>query len=150
MFSIPKMKKVKEVMNKDFIILMEHNNLGNVIELLIKNNEREVMIISDDGKLKGIVSLTDVCVISRKEENYKDVLVSEVMVKHIIHIDKEAKLDECRNKMMKNNIGVLPVLENGKIVGVINQKHIRDFLYIEMENYGTTVECIIGEIKEGI
>jgi len=144
------MKKVKEVMNKDFIILREYNNLGSAIKLFIKNNEREVMIISDDGKLKGIVSLTDICDISRKKENYKDVLVSEIMVKHIIHIDKEAKLDECRNKMIKNNIGVLPVLENGKVLGVINQKHIRDFLYMELENYSITVKHIIGEIKEGI
>lgn len=150
MFSIPKMKKVKEVMNKDFIILREYDNLGSAIELFIKNNEREVMVINEDGKLKGIVSLTDICGISRKKENYKDVLVSEIMVKHIIHIDKEAKLDECRNKMIKNNIGVLPVLENGKILGVINQKHIRDFLYMELEDYSITVKHIIGEIKEGI
>ena len=71
MFSIPKMKKVKEVMNKDFIILKEHNNLGNAVELFIKNNEREVMIINDDGKLKGIVSLTDICGISRKKKTIK-------------------------------------------------------------------------------
>lgn len=150
MFSIPKTTKVKEVMSKDFIILSENDKLSEAIELIIKNNEREVMITSGNGGIKGIVSLTDICNISRENEEFKDVSLNEFTAKKIIHIDKEMKLYECRDIMIENNIGVLPVLDDGKIIGVINQKHIRDFLYVSLENYAKTVEFIVGEIKEGI
>jgi transcriptional regulator with PAS, ATPase and Fis domain len=150
MFSIPNIKKAKEVMNKKFITLKKDNKIGSTIDLLMKSNEREVIIESEDGKIEGIVSLTDISYASKKNKNYKEMMLCEVMAKDIIYANKEVRLDECRDIMIKNNIGILPVLENGKIIGVINQKHIRDFLYMEVENYGVKIECIIGQIKEGI
>ncbi|MGL5642406.1 MAG: sigma-54 dependent transcriptional regulator PrdR [Paraclostridium sp.] len=150
MFSVPETKIVKDVMSKDFISVDENITLGQAIELIIKQNEREVMIGDGKGGIKGLVSLTDICNLSMKCKNYKNELVKNIMTRNLICIDTNAKLDECRNIMMKNNIGVLPVLENKKLVGVVNQKHIRDFLYMELEDYGITVKHIIGEIKEGI
>lgn len=150
MFSIPNIKKAKEVMNNKFIILKKDNKVGTTIDLLMKSNEREVIIEGDDGKIEGIVSLTDISHASKNNKNYKEMMLCEVMAKDIIYANKEVRLDECRDIMIKNNIGILPVLENGKIIGVINQKHIRDFLYMEVENYGVKIECIIGQIKEGI
>ncbi|WP_250673160.1 sigma-54 dependent transcriptional regulator PrdR [Paraclostridium ghonii] len=150
MFSVPETKIVKDVMGKKFVIVDENITLGQVIDLIVSKNEREVMVDNKKGGIKGIVSLTDICKLSLKCKDYKNELVKNIMTKNLISIDKNAKLDECRNLMMKNNIGVLPVLENKKIIGVVNQKHIRDFLYMELEDYGITVKHIIGEIKEGI
>ncbi|MGG2468350.1 sigma-54 dependent transcriptional regulator PrdR [Paraclostridium bifermentans] len=150
MFSVPETKIVKDVMGKNFVLVDENITLGQAIDFIVSRNEREVMVDNGGGGIKGIVSLTDICKVSLKLKNYKDELVKNVMTKNLISIDKNAKLDECRNIMMKNNIGVLPVLENEKLIGVVNQKHIRDFLYMELEDYGITVKHIIGEIKEGI
>ncbi|MEG2245810.1 MAG: sigma-54 dependent transcriptional regulator PrdR [Peptostreptococcaceae bacterium] len=150
MFSVPETKIVKDVMSKKFISVDENITLGQAIDLIIKQNEREVMVGNGEGGIKGLVSLTDICNLSTKCNEYKNELVKNIMTKNLICIDTNAKLDECRNIMMKNNIGVLPVLEKNKLVGVVNQKHIRDFLYMELEDYGITVKHIIGEIKEGI
>lgn len=150
MFSVPETKIVKDVMGKNFVLVDENITLGQAIDFIVSRNEREIMVDNGDGGIKGIVSLTDICKISLKLKNYKAELVKNVMTKNLISIDKNAKLDECRNIMMRNNIGVLPVLENEKLIGVVNQKHIRDFLYMELEDYGITVKHIIGEIKEGI
>ncbi|GAA0705804.1 sigma-54 dependent transcriptional regulator PrdR [Paraclostridium ghonii] len=150
MFSVPETKIVKDVMGKKFVLVDENITLGQVIDLIVSKNEREVMVDNKKGGIKGIVSLTDICKLSLKCKDYKNELVKNIMTKNLISIDKNAKLDECRNLMMKNNIGVLPVLESKKIIGVVNQKHIRDFLYMELEDYGITVKHIIGEIKEGI
>ena len=150
MFSVPETKKVKDVMTTKFILVDENINIGQAIELILNKNEREVLVTNQNGGIKGLVSLTDICNLSLNNQNYKDELIKNVMTKNLITIDKNAKLDECRNIMMKNNIGVLPVLENNKIIGVLNQKHIRDFLYMELEDYGITIKHIVGEIKEGI
>ncbi|MGL5750602.1 MAG: sigma-54 dependent transcriptional regulator PrdR [Paraclostridium sp.] len=150
MFAVPETKKVKEVMNKKFITLKGENKLGDAIDLIINSNEREVMIIDSKDNIKGIVSLTDICNISRKDANYRGIKIADIMTKNLICINLDAKLDECRNLMINNNIGVLPVLEEKKILGVINQSHIRDYLYMELEDYGITIKHIIEEIKEGI
>lgn len=53
--------------------------------------------------------------------------------------------------MIKENIGILPVVDNfGKILGILRQEHIRDYLYMQLEEYGITLKYIIGHIKEGI
>ncbi|MEN2259057.1 MULTISPECIES: CBS domain-containing protein [Paraclostridium] len=127
MFSVPETKIVKDVMGKNFVLVDENITLGQAIDFIVSRNEREIMVDNGDGGIKGIVSLTDICKISLKLKNYKAELVKNVMTKNLISIDKNAKLDECRNIMMRNNIGVLPVLENEKLIGVVNQKHIRDF-----------------------
>ncbi|WP_170075053.1 sigma-54 dependent transcriptional regulator PrdR [Paraclostridium dentum] len=150
MFSVPETKIVKDVMGKSFVLVDENITLGQAIDLIVSKNEREVMVDNGNGGIKGIVSLTDICNLSLKRKDYKNELVKNAMSKNLISINKDAKLDECRNIMMRNNIGVLPVLENEKLIGVVNQKHIRDFLYMELEDYGITVKHIIGEIKEGI
>ncbi len=150
MFSVPETKLVKEVMNKKFILVNENITLGEAINLIVNQNEREIMVDNGEGGIKGLVSLTDIYHLSTKCKNYKNELVKNIMTTNLISVDKEVKIDECRNIMMKNNIGVLPVLENEKIIGVINQKHIRDFLYMELEDYGITIKHIVGEIKEGI
>ena len=150
MFSVPETKIVKDVMGKSFVLVDENITLGQAIDLIVSKNEREVMVDNGNGGIKGIVSLTDICKLSLKRKDYKNELVKNAMSKNLISINKDAKLDECRNIMMRNNIGVLPVLENEKLIGVVNQKHIRDFLYMELEDYGITVKHIIGEIKEGI
>ena len=150
MFSVPETKIVKDVMSKKFVLVDENITLEQAIDLIVKENEREIMVDDGNGGIKGIISLTDICNLSAKCKNYKNELVKNIMSKDLIFTDMDAKLDECRNIMMKNNIGVLPVLENKKLIGVINQRHIRDFLYMELEDYGITVGNIIGEIKEGI
>ena len=150
MFSVPETKIVKDVMSKDFVLVDENITLGQAIDLILKQNEREIMVDNGNGGIKGLVSLTDICNLSMKCKDYKNELLKNIMTRDLICVDMDAKLDECRNIMMKNNIGVLPVLENDKLVGVVNQKHIRDFLYMELEDYGITVKHIIGEIKEGI
>ena len=150
MFSVPETKIVKDVMSKKFVLVDENITLGQAIDLIVKENEREIMVDDGNGGIKGIISLTDICNSSAKYKDYKNELVKNIMSKDLIFVDMNEKLDECRNIMMKNNIGVLPVLENKKLIGVINQRHIRDFLYMELEDYGITVRHIIGEIKEGI
>ena len=150
MFSIPGTKKVREVMNKSFITLAEENTLGDVIDSIIDSNEREAMIVNESGEIKGIISLTDIYNSSKNDSDYRKIKISEVMSKNLICIEDDARLDECRNLMINNNIGVLPITKENKVIGVINQTHIRDYLYMELEDYGITVRHIIGEIKEGI
>ena len=72
------------------------------------------------------------------------------MNKDVITADPEKSLKECRNIMVGNSIGVLPILENGNIAGVIRPEHIRDFFYMKIEEAGLELKNIIDSIYEAI
>ncbi|RDY25274.1 CBS domain-containing protein [Romboutsia weinsteinii] len=150
MFSIPELKMVEEVMDEKFTCINKDTNLNIAIQEMIKANVRALVVINNKEKIEGIISMTDIHKISNQNDNYKNVIVADVMSRDIIYASKGIDINQCRNMMIKNKIGILPILDDGKVVGVLNQNHIRDYLYMELEDYGITVKHIVGEIKEGI
>jgi transcriptional regulator with PAS, ATPase and Fis domain len=72
------------------------------------------------------------------------------MISEVISIDKFANLMECRNIMMEYKIGILPILENDEVIGVIRQEHIRDYFYMGLERTSKALNNIIKSMKEGV
>ena len=87
MFSVPETKIVKDVMSKKFVLVDENITLGQAIDLIVKENEREIMVDDGNGGIKGIISLTDICNLSAKCKDYKNELVKNIMSKDLIFID---------------------------------------------------------------
>ena len=100
--------------------------------------------------MSGVISMTDIHNLGLLNSGNENIKIKDIMKKKIISVEKGTLLDECRDLMIKENIGILPVLEDGKVAGILRQEHIRDYLYMQLEDYGITLKYIIGQIKEGI
>lgn len=50
--------------------------------------------------------------------------VAEVMSKHLVKVTPGTKVPEAAKKMRQENIGVLPVEENGHLVGIVTDRDI--------------------------
>lgn len=50
--------------------------------------------------------------------------VAEVMSKHLVKVSPGTKVPEAAQKMRQENIGVLPVEENGHLVGIVTDRDI--------------------------
>ena len=81
-------------------------------------------VISDD-KLVGIVTDGDLRRMLMKHPNIEAVKVSDIMTKNPTTIEKSAHVADALNIMQSKEISVLPVMENGKYVGMI---HIHDII----------------------
>ncbi|WP_051531393.1 CBS domain-containing protein [Clostridiisalibacter paucivorans] len=138
----------KKVMSKDFIIVKENINMDDVSNILIKNIGREVFVINNSNKLVGIITLKDLYNICKSSSNYKQ--IRKFILKDIIHINPDVSLLNCRNIMVYKNIGRLPVIENEKLIGVIRQEHIRDYLYMGIEKTDVILKYILNNINEAI
>ena len=51
----------------------------------------------------------------------KTVVVKEVMTDEVLTIDPGADVKEAARRMIEHKIGCLPVVENGKLVGIVSE-----------------------------
>lgn len=151
MFSIPEMKKVEDVMDLNFNTVSENESVKIAVSEIIKANKKTLIALDDDNDMSGIISITDIHNLRLKNPEIEDVKIKDIMKKNIVTVKKGMPIDECRDLMIKESIGILPVVDDvGKVIGILRQEHIRDYLYMQLEEYGITLKYIIGQIKEGI
>ena len=80
-----------------------------------------------DGRLAGVVSFTNVET-ARREGRLELPVASHMS--HVVHtIEPDAPLDSALEKMTELNIGRLPVVDQGRVVGIITRQDVRAFLY---------------------
>ena len=150
MFSIPELKKVEDVMDITFNTINEEEPVKTVVSEIIKSNKKTLIVTDEFGNMSGVISMTDIHNLGLLNSGNENIKIKDIMKKKIISVEKGTLLDKCRDLMIKENIGILPVLEDGKVAGILRQEHIRDYLYMQLEDYGITLKYIIGQIKEGI
>ena len=59
-----------------------------------------------------------------KGEFLKTVLVKEIMTDQVVTIASTAEIKEAAQAMLKKKIGCLPVVDDGKLVGLISESDI--------------------------
>ena len=79
--------------------------------------------VLEDGKLVGIVTMTDI-VSAFDAEITHDSLVSSIMKKNVITISDDRKLYEVIRRFKEENIGRIIVTENGKPAGILTHSDI--------------------------
>ena len=79
------------------------------------------LLVIDNGKLVGIISERDYArKVILKGKSSRETPVSDIMTSQVITITTSETLDDSMMIMTRNRIRHLPVLENGRIVGVIS------------------------------
>jgi len=103
---------VKELMKRPFVV--EKNiSLAEAAKIMSSKNIGSLLLISGD-KVKGIVTEKDLIRNFTKHEK-----ISQVMSSKIISIEPDESLDRAVEIMRDNKIKRLPVLDEGKLVGII-------------------------------
>jgi CBS domain-containing protein len=84
------------------------------------------LVVLDEGKLVGVLSERDY---ARKVELHgktaRDTLVREIMVEKVISATPEHTLSQCITAMHDKSFRHLPVIEAGRLIGVLS---VRDLL----------------------
>jgi len=84
------------------------------------------LLVMDLEKIAGIITERDYarkCILHEKESD--TIAVSEIMTSELITVDTVETVEKCMSIMMEKGIRHLPVLEEGRLVGLIS---IRDVL----------------------
>ena len=95
---------------------------------------RRFPVVDDDGKLVGIVSDKDLLYAAPSPATslsiyelhylYSRITVSQVMSREVITVEEDDPIEEAARIMVDNKIGGLPVMREGKLVGIITETDI--------------------------
>lgn len=154
---------VSDWMTKKVIILYPNDYLSDAISMMKEHEIKHLPILKND-KLKGILSDRDIKEYSPSKATTLDIYelhyllaktkVKDVMKTKIVTTTPDAPVEEAAMIMLDHNIGCLPVLEQGNLVGIISDKDIfRALVDITGVRHGghricLTIEDRPGSIKE--
>jgi len=119
---------VRDCMTEKLITIRPESDPMAAISLLKVCKFRHLPVIESDGSLVGIVDRADLELFLAKagspgyvKRNHR---VEQFMTRNVITVHPDCPLEEAASLMTQHKIGSLPVLEDGKLVGIITETDI--------------------------
>jgi len=112
--------QVKDVMSKPAIVI-DINETAKAAGEKMKKYRKGCLIVTKNGMPVGIVSDSDLInKVLVKDKKASEVLVKDIMSSPLVTIRPTDSIIEAANKIKRNNIHRLPVVDKGKVVGLIS------------------------------
>lgn len=106
--------KVRDVMTTKVITVKENQTRQQAARLLSQNRISGLPVVNDDGVLVGVVTEHDII----GKEGKK---VSQIMTRGVISVSEDTDLEEVRRILVHERIRRLPVLDQGRLVGIVSR-----------------------------
>ena len=135
--------RASDVMLGSFATVKPSTPLIDAVRLLLETNQRGLPVVDDNGDLVGIISEGDLLhrdelgvkphasnwleqIIGIEErcpvrERMRSLSVGVIMTPEPICVDESASLDDVINTMDLREVGQVPVVSAGKVIGIINR-----------------------------
>ena len=156
---------VKDFMTRRVVYISPETTIAHAADLMREQGIHRLPVIEDD-RLVGLVtegtiaeaSPSKATSLSIYEMNYllNKTKVRDVMIRDVITISKFASLEDATYLMYKNKVGILPVVDNNQLAGVITDRDIFKALLV-IASYGeegTRVRLIdqdaVGRLEKAI
>jgi len=131
------MGKVRDIMQKNVIAIQEDKSALDAAKL-ISEKDISFLVIVKDGKPIGVITEKDfVRKIAAQDKQASLTPLSEIMSYKFRWVEPSTEIEDAVQKMLNNNIRRLIVLEDEKLVGVITQTDLTDFLRSKLLIEGT-------------
>lgn len=111
--------KVSEIMNKAFVV-ESSMSLKNAAKIMSDKNIGSLIVLKKNEDIAGILTERDIMKNIGKQGNK----ISSVMSENVVTIEASDNVDNAAMIMAKNKIKRLPVVKNGKLVGIITSTDI--------------------------
>ena len=133
-FIVGESMKIKNIMSENVVSIDKNLNICDCLRMMYKDNLSRIPVTSTNENKKvlvGIISEKDIAdkLGSAKYGNMapSHFHVSTVMVKDLITVDEDDELTDVAKILIEKNIGAIPVLSDGEMVGIVTKS---DFIYL--------------------
>jgi CBS domain-containing protein len=143
------MLKARDIMTKEVITVYPETTVVEAAQLMLDRHINGLPVVDKEGHLRGIICQSDLMAqqkkipipsffillggviplqsqsnISKEIQKMAAIKVMEAMTTDPVTVDTETHLEEIATLMVNNNIHTLPVLDRGKLVGIIGKEDI--------------------------
>ena len=135
---------VKDFMTRKVVYISPDTTIAHAADLMREQDLHRLPVIEND-KLVGLVtegtiaeaSPSKATSLSIYEMNYllNKTKVKDVMIKDVITVSAYASLEDATYLMYKNKVGILPVVDNDQLYGVITDRNIFA-AFLQVSGYG--------------
>ncbi|HFI0749140.1 TPA: CBS domain-containing protein [Streptococcus suis] len=135
---------VKDFMTRKVVYISPDTTIAHAADLMREQDLHRLPVIEND-KLVGLVtegtiaeaSPSKATSLSIYEMNYllNKTKVKDVMIKDVITVSAYASLEDATYLMYKNKVGILPVVDNDQLYGVITDRDIFA-AFLQVSAYG--------------
>lgn len=116
-----KAKDILQAKGTRVITTGEETLLVDVMAIFFANKVGSLLVVDKYDKILGIVAPNDVLkAVHKNLDRVPQMRVSEVMVTDLIVATPEDDLDYIQNIMTENRVRHIPILENGRLVGLVS------------------------------
>ena len=139
--------KVKDLMTPNPTVCRSEDTASQAATLMKQEDCGAIPVVKDGGKLVGIVTDRDIVVrVVAAGKDPRSTPVSAVMSADPVTLKPDADADEAEKLMADRQVRRLPVVENGKLVGILVTAHLAR--RSDVRDVGETIRGI-SEAKSG-
>ena len=123
------MKPISELLKQRDSVLYQIAPTVSVFDALLLLAKLEVgaLLVMQDGKLQGVVSERDYTrKVALQGRNSKEMTVAEIMTRDVITVTPQTGTRDCMSLMSHKKFRHLPVVDDGKVLGLISIRDIMD------------------------
>lgn len=119
------MVKISEIMKEDVATASPDATIQNIARIMSNNKFGSVVITDfDSDKPLGIITWSRIVDLVAQGKDPNKALVKTVMTKKLVTAEPTESIEVVAKRMSKNNIDRMPIVERGKLVGIISYKDI--------------------------
>jgi CBS domain-containing protein len=117
------MTALADVMRTDYVEVAPEDTLGEVAQKMV-DAKTGAVVVKDFGRLIGILSERDMLKAMAGRVHTSESRVREWMTEEPICASPDTSLEEAAQTMLDNGFRHLPVLEDGRVVGVASLRRV--------------------------
>ena len=118
------MKKALELMTRPVISAKENASVRDIALQMISGLYSGMPVTNDEGELVGIVTELDILRAAKDGKELSGTMAKEIMTKDVARATTEATTEEVIKAMEECHFLRLPIVKEGKLVGVVSRSDI--------------------------
>ncbi len=130
---------VRQLMTTDLVTITKELKCDVAIELMRSNNVRRLPVVGSGDRLIGILTINQAEIAMPKGTSFwsggeaeEIPEVRDVMTDFVYTIEADQSIGRAAQMMANHKIGALPVVEEGRLIGIITESDLFRFLAREM------------------
>ena len=120
-----KFDKLYKVMTTELFVVHEDDLVELVAKIMEWKNIHHLPVVNKFNKIIGIITKSNLKGIDFLKAKDKLIVAKDIMVRKVIAVDPETLVEDARKIMIINNIGCLPIIDGGELIGIFTKKDLQ-------------------------